>query len=99
MQNLRNHTVPNTLTFKENAISWFHSLLLNQTKVDDLTGSDNVILIAYGMCHSVELMGYYQMNPEHTPTHFMQGMAGVVQANVGQKLLNCYPLRVFSGDR
>jgi hypothetical protein len=22
---------------------------------------------------------------------------GVVHANVGQKLLNCYPLRVFSG--
>jgi hypothetical protein len=24
---------------------------------------------------------------------------GVVHANVGQKLLNCYPFRVFSGDR
>ncbi len=24
---------------------------------------------------------------------------GVAHTNVGQKLLNCYPLRVFSGDR
>ncbi len=26
-------------------------------------------------------------------------VVGVVHANVGQKLLNCYPLRVFSSDR
>jgi hypothetical protein len=26
-------------------------------------------------------------------------ISGVVHANVGQKLLNCYPLRLFSGDR
>jgi hypothetical protein len=26
-------------------------------------------------------------------------IAGVVHANVGQKLLNCYPLRVFSSDQ
>jgi hypothetical protein len=26
-------------------------------------------------------------------------IAGVVHANVRQKLLNCYPLRVFTGDQ
>jgi hypothetical protein len=30
--------------------------------------------------------------------YFPQGN-GVVHANVGQKLLNYYPLRVFSGDQ
>jgi hypothetical protein len=33
--------------------------------------------------------------------HIIQCMwgNGVVHANVGQKRLNCFPLRVFSGDR
>ena len=48
MQNLQNHRLPNTLTFEENAIIWYRSLLLNQAHSDDMTGFDNGILIAYG---------------------------------------------------
>jgi len=49
MQNLQNHTVPNTITFEENAIIWYRSLLLNRTHADDTTGFNNSILITYGM--------------------------------------------------
>jgi len=45
MQNLQNHTVPNTFTFKENAIIWYFSLLLNRAHADDMTKFDNGILI------------------------------------------------------
>jgi hypothetical protein len=67
--------VTNTLTFKENAIAWFCSLLLDQTHADNMTGFDNDILIAYGMCPPVELMQYYQMDPATQPRHCMQGTA------------------------
>ena len=40
-----------------------------------MTGFDNGILIAYGMCPPVELMQYYQMDPTTQPRHFMQGTA------------------------
>ena len=40
MKNLQNHRVPNTLTFEENAIIWYRSLLLNQAHTDDMTGFD-----------------------------------------------------------
>ena len=73
MKNLQNHKVPNTLTFKENTIIWYHSLLLNQAHTDDMTGFDTSILIAYGMCPPVELVQYYQMDPVTQPTHFMRG--------------------------
>ena len=73
MKNLQNHRVPNTLTFKENAIIWYRSLLLNQAHTDDMTGFNTGILIAYGMCPPVELAQYYQMDPATQPTHFMQG--------------------------
>jgi hypothetical protein len=63
LQNLWNHTVPNTLAYKENAIGWFSSLLLNQTHANNMTGFDNGILFVYGMCPPVELMQYYQMDP------------------------------------
>jgi len=49
MQNLQNHRVPNTLTFEENAIIWYHSLLLNRAHTDNMNRFDNGILIAYGM--------------------------------------------------
>ncbi len=75
LQNLQNHMVPNTLTCEENTIAWFRSLLLNQTHADDMTGFNNGILIAYGMCFPVELMQYYQMDPATQPRHFMQGTA------------------------
>ena len=67
MQNLQNHAVPNTLTFKENTIIWYRSLLLNQAHTDDMTGFNNGIPISYGMCPPVELMHYYQMDPTTQP--------------------------------
>jgi len=73
MKNLQNHKVPDTLTFEENAIIWYRSLLLNQAHTDDMTGFDTGILIAYGMCPPVELAQYYQMDPVTQPTHFMRG--------------------------
>ena len=69
MQNLCKHTVPNTLPFEENAIRWYRSLLLEQEHADDMTGFDNGILIAYGICPPVELMEYYQMDPTTAPIH------------------------------
>ena len=78
MQNLHNHTVPNTLTFEENKIVWYRSLLLNQAHADDMTEFDNGILIAYGMCPLVGLMQYYQMDPMTQLTHFMRGTAAEV---------------------
>jgi hypothetical protein len=54
---------------------WFRSLLLDQAHAYDMTGFDNGILIAYGMCPPVELMQYYQMDPTTQPTHFMGGKA------------------------
>ena len=56
MKNLQNHKVPNTLTFEENTIIWYCSLLLNQAHTDDMTGFDTGILIAYRMCPPVELI-------------------------------------------
>jgi len=73
MKNLQNHRVPNTLTFEENAIICYRSLLLNQAHTDDMTGFNTGILIAYGMCPPVELAQYYQMDPATQPTHFMRG--------------------------
>jgi hypothetical protein len=37
IQNLQNHRVPNTLTFKENTIIWYRSLLLNRAHTNDMT--------------------------------------------------------------
>ena len=75
MQNLQNHTVPNTITFEENAIIWYRSLLLIRAHAGDTTGFNNSILITYGMCPPVELMQYYQMDPMTQTTHFMRGTA------------------------
>jgi hypothetical protein len=41
-----------------------------------------------GFYHPKTLLGNTDLYP-----------SGVVHANIGQKLLNCYPLRVFSGDQ
>jgi hypothetical protein len=41
--------LPNTLTFKENAIIWYPSLLLNQAHAKNMTGFGNSILIVYGI--------------------------------------------------
>jgi hypothetical protein len=76
--NLRSYLVPDTLPFAEKAIHWYRDLLLNHENVDDMTGFDNGILIAYGMCPPCKLQEYYQLDPERTPTHFMRGTADEV---------------------
>ena len=40
MQNLNNHSVPNTLIFEENMI-WWYPLLLDQEHTDNTMGFDN----------------------------------------------------------
>ena len=88
MQNLQNHRVPNTLTFKENTIIWYRSFLLNWAHTSNMTGFDNGILIAYGMSPPVELMQYYQMDPMTQPTHFMQGMHNKVWGDGAFELMH-----------
>ncbi len=38
-----------------------------------MTGFDNGIMMAYGMCPPCTAMEYYQMEPERMPTHVMRG--------------------------
>jgi hypothetical protein len=76
--NLRSYLVPDTLPFAKKAICWYHDLLLNHEKVDVMTGFDNGILIAYGMCPPCKLQEYYQLDPERAPTHFLRGTADKV---------------------
>jgi hypothetical protein len=76
--NLREHTYPDTDPFEEKAIRWYRELLLHPDKADDMTGFDNGILVAYGMCLPCPLQEFYQMAPEHQPTHFMRGMAAEI---------------------
>ena len=77
--NLRGYTYPNTLPFEEKAIRWYRELLLHPGKADDMTGFDNGILIAYGMCPPCPLQQFYQiMAPENQPTHFMRGTAAEI---------------------
>jgi len=45
MKNLQNHRVPNTLTFEENTIIWYRSLLLNQAHTDDIALPHEVRLL------------------------------------------------------
>ncbi len=73
--NLRQYLVPDTLSFEEKAIRWYHELLLHHDKADDMMGFDNGILIAYGMCPPYKLQEYYQLAPKNCPTHFMRGAA------------------------
>lgn len=76
--NLRGYTYPDTLQFEEKAIRWYRELLLHPGKADDMTGFDNGILIAYGMCPPCPLQQFYQMAPEDQPTHFMRGTAAEI---------------------
>ena len=71
--NLREYILPDTTPFAEKAIQWYRKLLLHPEEADDMTGFDNGILIAYGMCPPCTLPKYYQMDPENQPTHFMRG--------------------------
>ena len=86
--NLRNHTVPDNLPFEEKAIVWYRDLLLNHKVADDMTGFDNGILIAYGMCPPCELMEYYQldeMDSRIAPSGFMRGTASEVWGTTRMK--------------
>ena len=76
--NLREHTYPDNDPFEEKAIRWYRELLLHPDKADDMTGFDNGILVAYGMCLPCPLQEFYQMAPEHQPTHFMRGTAAEI---------------------
>ena len=76
--NLGNHTVPDNLSFKEKAIRWYRNLLLHHNVADDMTGFENGILIAYGMCPPCKTMEYYQLDPHIAPSDFMQGTAAEV---------------------
>ncbi len=76
--NLCSYLLPDTLLFAEKAICWFCDLLLNHEKVDNMTGFNNGILIAYGMCSPCKLQECYQLDPECAPTHFIRGTADKV---------------------
>ena len=76
--NLCKYIIPDTLPFTEKAIRWYRELLLHSEKADDMTGFDNRILIAYGMCPPCMLPEYYQMALEHQSTHFMHGTAAKI---------------------
>jgi hypothetical protein len=76
--NLCEYTYPDTLPFEEKAIRWYRELLLHPDRADDMTGFDNGILIAYGMCPPCPLQEFYQMAPENQPTHFMRGTAAEI---------------------
>ena len=77
-KNLREYILPDNLPFEDKAIRWYWELLLHPGKSDDMMGFDNGILIAYGMCPPCTLPEYYQMAPEHQPTHFMCGTAAEI---------------------
>ena len=69
--NLHEYILPDTNPFAEKAIRWYCILLLHPEEANDMTGFDNGILIAHGMCPPCTLPEYYQMDPENQPTHFM----------------------------
>jgi hypothetical protein len=76
--NLCNHTVPDNLSFKEKAIRWYCDLLLHHGVADDMTGFDNEILMAYGVCPPCKTMENYQLDPHIAPLGLMQGTAAEV---------------------
>ena len=76
--NLCEYTIPDNLPFEEKAIRWYCKLLPYPEKADNMTGFDNGILIAYGMCPPCTLQEFYQMDPMHQPTHFMRGTAAEI---------------------
>ncbi len=85
--NLHEYSIPDTLPFEEKAIRWYQELLLNHSQADDMTGFDNGILMAYGMCPPCKLQEYYQMDPNQRPTHFMRGTANEVWGNDTHKVM------------
>jgi hypothetical protein len=87
LTNICSYLIPDTLPFAEKAIRWYCDLLLNHKKVDDMTGFNNGILIAYGMCPPCKLQEYYRLDPERAPTHFMRGTADKVWGSDTHKVM------------
>jgi hypothetical protein len=81
--NLCQYLVPDTLLFKEKDCE----LLLHHDKSDDLTGFDNGILIAYGMCPPCKLHEYNQLALENCPTPFMRGTAAEIWRDDTHKVM------------
>ena len=74
--NLSGYIIPDSRSFEEKAICWYSDLLHGPDRVDDQTGFDNGIVIAYGMCPPCTLQEFYESDPELPhPTHFMRGTA------------------------
>jgi hypothetical protein len=72
--NLQNYLFPDNLPFAEKAIRWYNKLPLNHNSGDNMTGVDNGILMAYGMCPPCKLQEYYQLDPDKCPTHLYKGL-------------------------
>jgi len=74
--NLKSYIIPDTHSFEEKAIRWYSDLLLGRDRLDDMTGFDNGIIMAFGMCPPCTLQEFYDPDPElPRPTHFMRGTA------------------------
>ena len=58
-ENLRIYIVADTNSFEEKAIRWYGDLLHGKEQVDDMTGFDNGIMMAYGMCPPCTLQEYH----------------------------------------
>ena len=65
-------------TPEEKAIHWYHDLLLHHVVADAMTGFDNRILVAYGMCPPCKLIKHYQQYPHIPPSGFIRGTAAEV---------------------
>jgi hypothetical protein len=74
--NLHGYIIPDAHSFEEKAIRWYGDLPLGKDQVNNMTGFDNGIMMAYGMCPPCTLQEFYKINPKlEAPTHFMQGTA------------------------
>ena len=48
--NVHGYITPDICSFEEKAIHWYRGLSLGKDPVDDMTGFNNGIMMAYGMC-------------------------------------------------
>jgi hypothetical protein len=77
--NLQNYIIPNTTPFEHKAIRWYSDLLLGRDRADDMTGFDNGIIVAFGMCPPCTLQEFYDPDPNlPRPTHFIRGTANEI---------------------
>ncbi len=80
--NLKGYIIADSRFFEEKAIRWYSYLLLGWDQVDDQTGFNNGIIIAYGMCPPCTLQKFYEGDPKLLrPTHFMRGTADEIWSN------------------